>query len=78
MNWTVVQRILGLLLMMFSVTMLPPIIVSLIDSDHDLAAEVRVRGDVAEGSDRDDGVGVARHDPIVTGGPEAGIDPCGT
>ncbi len=33
MNWTVVQRILGLLLMMFSVTMLPPIIVSLIYSD---------------------------------------------
>ncbi len=30
MNWTVVQRILGLLLMMFSVTMLPPIIVSMI------------------------------------------------
>jgi trk system potassium uptake protein TrkH len=30
MNWTVVQRILGLLLMMFSVTMLPPIIISLI------------------------------------------------
>jgi trk system potassium uptake protein TrkH len=33
MNWTVVQRILGLLLMMFSVTMLPPIIVSLIYGD---------------------------------------------
>ena len=30
MNWTVVQRILGLLLMMFSVTMLPPIIISLV------------------------------------------------
>lgn len=30
MNWSVVQRILGLLLMMFSVTMLPPIIISLI------------------------------------------------
>lgn len=30
MNWTVVQRILGLLLMMFSLTMLPPIAVSLI------------------------------------------------
>ena len=30
MNWTVVQRILGLLLMMFSLTMLPPIIISLI------------------------------------------------
>ena len=29
MNWTVVQRILGLLLMMFSVTMLPPIAVAL-------------------------------------------------
>ncbi len=30
MNWAVVQRILGLLLMMFSLTMLPPIIISLI------------------------------------------------
>jgi len=30
MNWTVVQRILGLLLMMFSVTMLPPVIIALI------------------------------------------------
>ena len=30
MNWTVVQRILGLLLMMFSVTMLPPIAVALL------------------------------------------------
>ena len=30
MNWTVVQRILGLLLMMFSVTMLPPIVISFI------------------------------------------------
>ena len=30
MNWTVVQRILGLLLMMFSVTMLPPIIIDFI------------------------------------------------
>ncbi|MGH8223385.1 MAG: TrkH family potassium uptake protein [Woeseiaceae bacterium] len=30
MNWTVVQRILGLLLMVFSLTMLPPIGVSLI------------------------------------------------
>ena len=30
MNWTVVQRILGLLLMMFSLTMLPPILISLI------------------------------------------------
>lgn len=29
MNWTVVQRILGLLLMLFSLTMLPPILVSL-------------------------------------------------
>ena len=27
MNWTVVQRILGLLLMVFSITMLPPILV---------------------------------------------------
>ena len=30
MKWTVVQRILGLLLMVFSLTMLPPIIISLI------------------------------------------------
>ena len=30
MNWTIVQRILGLLLMIFSVTMLPPVLVSLI------------------------------------------------
>ena len=29
MNWSVVQRVLGILLMMFSVTMLPPIAVSL-------------------------------------------------
>ena len=34
MNWTVVQRILGLLLMMFSLTMLPPIAFSLYYSDH--------------------------------------------
>ncbi len=34
MNWTVVQRILGLLLMMFSITMLPPIIVSLVFDDQ--------------------------------------------
>ena len=34
MNWTVVQRILGLLLMMFSLTMLPPILVSVIYKDH--------------------------------------------
>jgi len=33
LNWTVVQRILGLLLMMFSFTMLPPIIVSIIFKD---------------------------------------------
>jgi trk system potassium uptake protein TrkH len=30
MNWTAVQRILGLLLMMFSLTMLPPILISVI------------------------------------------------
>lgn len=30
MNWPVVQRILGLLLMIFSITMLPPVLVSLI------------------------------------------------
>lgn len=34
MNWTVVQRILGLLLMMFSLTMLPPIIFSVYYDDH--------------------------------------------
>ena len=34
MNWTVVQRILGLLLMMFSFTMLPPIAFSLYYNDH--------------------------------------------
>jgi len=34
MNWTVVQRILGLLLMMFSITMLPPIAFSLYYNDH--------------------------------------------
>jgi len=33
MNWTVVQRILGLLLMMFSLTMLPPVAISIIYSD---------------------------------------------
>jgi len=33
MNWTVVQRILGLLLMMFSLTMLPPVLVSLLFDD---------------------------------------------
>jgi trk/ktr system potassium uptake protein len=30
MNWTIVQRILGLLLMMFSITMLPPIVVNFV------------------------------------------------
>jgi trk system potassium uptake protein TrkH len=34
MNWTVVQRILGLLLMMFSLTMLPPILFSIYYNDH--------------------------------------------
>jgi trk system potassium uptake protein TrkH len=34
MNWTVAQRILGLLLMMFSLTMLPPVLISLIYSDQ--------------------------------------------
>lgn len=33
MNWTVVQRILGLLLMVFSLTMLPPIIFSTLSQD---------------------------------------------
>ena len=34
MNWLVVQRILGLLLMMFSLTMLPPVFVSLLFNDQ--------------------------------------------
>jgi len=34
MNWTVVQRILGLLLMLFSLTMLPPILFSLYYDDR--------------------------------------------
>jgi len=34
MNWTVVQRILGLLLMVFSLTMLPPVLFSLYYDDH--------------------------------------------
>jgi len=34
MNWTVALRILGLLLMMFSVTMLLPIVVSIYYNDH--------------------------------------------
>ena len=34
MNWTVVQRILGLLLMVFSLTMLPPVLFSLYYNDH--------------------------------------------
>ena len=34
MNWTAVQRILGLLLMMFSLTMLPPIIIDIIFSEN--------------------------------------------
>lgn len=34
MNWIVVQRILGLLLMMFSVTMLIPVFFSLVFNDH--------------------------------------------
>ena len=33
MNWTVVQRVLGLLLMMFSLTMLPPIVFSFVFRD---------------------------------------------
>ncbi|MEN7341651.1 MAG: TrkH family potassium uptake protein [Pseudomonadota bacterium] len=33
MNWSVVQRILGILLMMFSITMLPPILVSFLFED---------------------------------------------
>lgn len=40
MNWTVVQRILGLLLMIFSLTMLPPIAISLVFDDHSWLAFV--------------------------------------
>ena len=41
MNWTVVQRILGLLLMMFSLTMLPPIAISLIFDEQSWLPFVR-------------------------------------
>ena len=41
MNWTVVQRILGLLLMMFSLTMLPPVAYQLYYDDSVLAAVCR-------------------------------------
>ena len=34
MNWTVVQRILGLLLMMFSLTMLPPVLVAILFNEE--------------------------------------------
>ena len=34
MNWTVVQRILGLLLMIFSLTMLPPVLIALVFSEQ--------------------------------------------
>ena len=34
MNWTVVQRILGLLLMMFSLTMLPPVLIALVFNEQ--------------------------------------------
>ena len=34
MNWTAVQRILGLLLMMFSLTMLPPIVIDIIFNEQ--------------------------------------------
>jgi trk system potassium uptake protein TrkH len=34
MNWTAVQRILGLLIMMFSLTMLPPIAINAIFDEH--------------------------------------------
>ena len=36
MNWTVAQRILGLLLMMFSLTTLPPMLVSMLFNDNSL------------------------------------------
>ena len=34
MNWTVVQKILGLLLMMFSLTMLPPILIAILFNEQ--------------------------------------------
>ena len=34
MNWTVAQRILGLLLMIFSITMIPPVLISALFQDH--------------------------------------------
>ena len=34
MNWTVVQRILGLLLMIFSLTMLPPVLIALVFNEQ--------------------------------------------
>ncbi len=44
MNWTVVQRILGLLLMMFSMTMLPPIVIALIFGEPDWMYFVKSAG----------------------------------
>jgi trk system potassium uptake protein TrkH len=41
MNWTVAQRILGLLLMMFSITMIPPLLVSAWFDDHSWLAFVQ-------------------------------------
>jgi len=41
MNWTVAQRILGLLLMIFSVTMLPPLFFSILFSDQSWLAFVQ-------------------------------------
>ena len=34
MNWQVIQRIIGILLMIFSITMLPPIIISFLYEDN--------------------------------------------
>ena len=44
MNWTAVQRILGLLLMMFSLTMLPPIVIDIIFDENSWLPFVRAFG----------------------------------
>ena len=57
MNWTVIQRILGLLLMVFSVTMLPPIAFSLMFEDgHFLNNNYTVWGRVVDGMEHVDNI----------------------
>ena len=51
MNWTVVQRILGLLLMMFSLTMLPPVLVAIHGYCLGAGLEVAMMGDIRIASD---------------------------